>query len=59
MTEYRRQLLSAVIPIMIKDIDDIADIFNIFQDGDIIEYENINKNLILTVEIQYLAERVN
>jgi hypothetical protein len=43
---------------MIKTIDDIRDIFNIFHDGEIIDCERKEKDLKLRVKISYLTERV-
>ncbi|EKD26139.1 MAG: hypothetical protein ACD_79C01346G0001 [uncultured bacterium] len=43
---------------MIKTLDDIRDIFNILHDGDIIDYEEKEKDLKLRVKISYLTERV-
>ena len=43
---------------MINNYDDIRDIFNIFHDGDVIEYEKDENDLKLKVEIPYLTDRV-
>jgi hypothetical protein len=43
---------------MINNYDDIRDILNIFHDGDVIEYETIENDLKLKIEIPYLTDRV-
>lgn len=43
---------------MINTYDNIRDIFNIFHDGDIVEYERSKNDLKLKVKISYLTERV-
>ncbi|MCI5188891.1 MAG: hypothetical protein D3905_03620 [Candidatus Electrothrix sp. AS4_5] len=43
---------------MIHNYDNIRDIFNIFHDGDIIEYERTGNDLMLKVKISYLTEKV-
>ncbi len=44
---------------MINKIEDIKDLFDIFHDGDIVEYSLLNKELHLDIEIPYLAERID
>ena len=43
----------------ISGITSISDIFNIFHDGSIRNYEYVDSDLILQIEIQYLAERIH
>lgn len=43
---------------MIEGIDNIAELFTIFHDGSITLIEH-NENLLLEVDIQYLAERID
>jgi hypothetical protein len=40
-------------------LSDIADIFSIFHDGRIVAFEENAEGLQLTIECQYLAERIN
>ncbi|MCI5194225.1 MAG: hypothetical protein D3915_14040 [Candidatus Electrothrix sp. AU1_5] len=43
---------------MIHNDDNIGGIFNVFHDGNIIEYERTGNDLMLKVEISYLTEKV-
>ncbi len=43
----------------IKDLNKINEIFSIFHDGEIIHSEKKDNNLIISIEIQYLANRIN
>jgi len=43
----------------ISSIENIKDIFNIFHDGGIARHEKHGTDIILHIEIQYLAERIN
>ncbi|MCV6637139.1 hypothetical protein [Candidatus Albibeggiatoa sp. nov. NOAA] len=43
----------------IQNLEDISDIFSIFHDGIIVENHFKNNILILSVEIEYLAERIH
>ena len=44
---------------MIQNKENISDIFDIFHDGVISDYDLVNDTLSLTVEIPYLTSRVN
>ncbi len=43
----------------IKGIENITEIFSIFHDGSIADFEAFGDELLLTIEIRYLAERIN
>ena len=43
----------------ISGITNISDIFNIFHDGSIRKHEYVDSDLILQIDIQYLAERIH
>lgn len=43
----------------IEGSSNISDVFSIFHDGGIVRCHEENRSLLLKVEIQYLAERVN
>lgn len=46
-------------PIKIKGPENISDVFSIFHDGGIANCHHENGSLIIEIEIQYLAERIN
>ena len=48
-----------VMPMRIEGSEDIRDIFSFFHDGSITHAKRVGSDLILEVEIQYLAKRIN
>ncbi|QUY43518.1 hypothetical protein [Acaryochloris marina] len=45
--------------IKIEGSENISNVFSIFHDGDIVNGHQKNSSLLIEVEIQYLAERIN
>lgn len=43
---------------IISGVDDLAALFNVFHDGLIVEASSVDEDLLLTVRISYLAERI-
>lgn len=46
-------------PMKIEGADNVCDIFSIFHDGTISESRSMDGEIVLTVEIPYLAKRIN
>ncbi len=56
---YRCSIFGAVIPMNIEDTECIANLFTILHDGAISQASFVSGDLILEIQIQYLAERID